>query len=131
MPACMIFYGVGTGIIFIKMVANRVKKYTLYIVVIGVSISTIWRRRVFFNLERRRHRGRRELSMAELKDRIREIKERSMDAGIIMIEGELAAQSLYASRSAISEALISLDPIGSNLRWHDFTLRVTYNVPGT
>ena len=47
MPACMIFYGVGTGIIFIKMVANRVKKYTLYIVVIGVSISTIWRRRVF------------------------------------------------------------------------------------
>lgn len=55
--------------------------------------------------------------MAELMDIVRAIKERSMDAGIIMIEGELAAQSLYASRTAISEALISLDPIGVKLRW--------------
>ena len=77
----------------------------LYIVVIGVSIFTIWR-------TQRADHGR-----TELKEIIREIKERSMDAGIIMIEGGLAAQSLYASRSAISEALISLDPIGSNLRW--------------
>ena len=68
--------------------------------------------------------------MAELMDIVRAIKERSMDAGIIMIEGELAAQSLYASRTAISEALISLDPIGANLRWHGFPPRVTYNVPG-
>ena len=81
-------------------------------------------------MEIRRHRGRRKLTMAELKEIIREMKERSMGAGIIMIEGELAVQFLYASRSAISEALISLDPIGANLRWHDFTLRVTYNVPG-
>ena len=97
--------------------------------VLGVSISTIWRRRVNFNMERRRHRGRRLLTITELREVVRGIKERSMDAGIIMIEGELASQNLFASRSAISEALISLDTIGANLRWHEFTPRVSYNVP--
>ena len=38
-----------------------------------------------------------------------------------MIKGELAARNLYASRSAISEALISVDPVGANLRWKDLT----------
>ena len=83
--------------------------------VLGVSISTIWRRRVNFNMERRHDGGRRLLTITELREVVRGIKERSMDAGIIMIEGELASQNLFASRSAISEVLISLDPIGANL----------------
>ena len=68
--------------------------------------------------------------MAELKEIIAGIKERAVDAGIIMIEGELSGQGLYASRVAISEALMTLDPIGASLRWRDFTPRVKYNVPG-
>ena len=62
---------------------------------------------------------------------ISKIKKRSMDADIIMIKGELAARNLYASRSAISEALISVDPVGANLRWKDLTPRVIYSVPST
>ena len=71
------------------------------------------------------------LNATELKELISEIKERSMDAGIIMIEGELAARNLYASRSAISEALTSVDPVGASLRWKDLTPRVIYSVPST
>ena len=68
--------------------------------------------------------------MTELKEIIARIKETVVDAGIIMIEGELSGQGLYASRVAISEALMTLDPIGASLRWRDFTPRVKYNVPG-
>ena len=68
--------------------------------------------------------------MAELKEIIAGIKERAVDAGIIMIEGELSGQDLYASRVAISEALKTLDPIGASLRWRDFTPRVKHNVLG-
>ena len=49
---------------------------------------------VYFNRERMRHRGRRELTMAELEEKTREVKERSMEAGITIIEGELTAQSV-------------------------------------
>ena len=70
--------------------------------------------------------------MTELKEIIARIKETAVDAGIIIIviEGELSRQGLYASRVAISEALMTLDPIGASLRWRDFTPRVKYNVPG-
>ena len=68
--------------------------------------------------------------MTELKEIIARIKETVVDAGIIMIEGELSGQGLYASRVAISEALMTLDPIGASFRWQDFTPRVKYNVPG-
>lgn len=81
-------------------------------------------------MERRRHAGRRTVGMQELLEIIAEIKERAAGAGIIMIEGELAAQSLRASRTDIAEALIVLDPIGARLRWRNITPRVTYNVPG-
>ncbi|CAH3168206.1 unnamed protein product [Porites evermanni] len=97
---------------------------------LGVSVSTIWRRRAYFQIRRSRHRGRREITMTELKEIIARIKETAVDAGIIMIEGELSGQGLYASRVAISEALMTLDPIGASLRWRDFTSRVKYNVPG-
>ena len=40
-----------------------------------------------------------------------------------MIEGKLAARSLYARRSAIAEALVRHDPIGAGLRWRNFTPR--------
>ena len=69
--------------------------------------------------------------MTELKEIITRIKKTAVDAGIIMIEGELSGQGLYASRVAISEALMTLDPIGASLRWRDFTPRVKYNVPST
>ena len=46
------------------------------------------------------------------------------------LEGELAARSLYARRSAIAEALVRHDPIGAGLRWRNLTPRVTYSVPG-
>ena len=68
--------------------------------------------------------------MTELKEIIARIKETAVDAVIIMTEGELSGQGLYASRVAISEALMTLDPIGASLRWRDFTPRVKYNVPG-
>ena len=68
--------------------------------------------------------------MQELIDIVAEIKSRSVNAGIIMIEGELAARSLYARRSAIAEALVRHDPIGAGLRWRNLTPRVTYSVPG-
>lgn len=68
--------------------------------------------------------------MAELLAIVAEIKERAPGAGIIMIEGELAAQSLYASRANISDALIYLDPLGARIRWNEITPRVTYKVPG-
>ena len=51
-------------------------------------------------MERRKHYGRRKLGMQELVDIVAEIKSRSVNAGIIMIEGELAARSLYSRRSA-------------------------------
>ena len=35
----------------------------------------------------------------------------AVDAGVIMIKGELSGQGLYASRVAIPEALMTLDPI--------------------
>ncbi|RMX55916.1 hypothetical protein pdam_00006243, partial [Pocillopora damicornis] len=97
---------------------------------LGVSISTIWRRRIYHEMERRKHYGRRKLGMQELIDIVAEIKSRSVNAGIIMIEGELAARSLYARRSAIAEALVRHDPIGAGLRWRNLTPRVTYSVPG-
>ena len=80
---------------------------------------------------RQHQRGRRTLTSAELREVVEEIKSRSMDAGIIMVEGELAARNLYASRSDISDALISVDPLGANLRWRNLTPRVTYSVPGS
>ena len=45
-------------------------------------------------MERRRHRERRSVEVAELLGIVAEIKERAPDSGIIMIEGELAARSL-------------------------------------
>ena len=101
-----------------------------FIPVSGVSISTIWRRRINFNMERRKHYGRRKVEMPELMDIVAEIKGRSVDAGIIMIEGELAARSLYAKRFDIAEALVRQDPVGASLRWRNLTPRVTYSVPG-
>lgn len=68
--------------------------------------------------------------MAELLGIVAEIKERAPDSGIIMIEGELAARSLYASRTDIADALIHLDPIGARIRWSEITPRVNYKVPG-
>ena len=62
-------------------------------------------------------------------DIVAEIKSKSVNAGIIMIEGELAALSLYARRSAIAEALVRHDPIGAGLRWRNLTPRVIYIVP--
>ena len=79
----------------------------------GVSISTIWRRRIYHEMERRKHYGRRKLGMQELIDIVAEIKSRSVNAGIIMIE-----------------ALVRHDPIGAGLRWRNLTPRVTYSVPG-
>ena len=68
--------------------------------------------------------------MTELKEIIARIKETAVNAGIIMTKGELSGQGLYASRVVISEALMTLDPIGASFRWRDFTPRVKYNVPG-
>ena len=51
--------------------------------------------------------------MQELIDIVAEIKSRSVNAGIIMIE-----------------ALVRHDPIGAGLRWRNLTPRVTYSVPG-
>ena len=68
--------------------------------------------------------------MTELKEIIARIKETAVDAGIIMIEGKLSGQGLNASKISLSEALMTLDPIGASLRWRDFTPRVKYNVPG-
>ena len=96
----------------------------------GRFTKSIWRRREYFQIRQIRHRGRREVTMTELKEIIARIKETAVDAGIIMIEGELSGQGLYASRVAISEALMTLDPIGASFRWRDFTPRVKYNVPG-
>ena len=59
--------------------------------------------------------------MQELIDIVAEIKSRSVNAGIIMIKGELAARSLYARRSATTEALVRHDPIGAGLRWRNLT----------
>ena len=94
------------------------------------SISTIWRRRIYHEMEGRKHCGRRKRGMQELIDIVAEIKFRSVNAGIIMIEGELAARSLYARRSAIAEALANHDPIGAGLRWRNLTPRVNNSVPG-
>ena len=68
----------------------------------GVSISTIWRRRIYHEMERRKHYGRRKLVIQELMDIVAEIRSRSVNAGIIMIEGELAARSLYARDTPLS-----------------------------
>lgn len=81
-------------------------------------------------MERRRHRERRSVEVAELLGIVAEIKERAPDSGIIMIEGELAARSLYASRTDIADALIHLDPIGARIRWSEISPRVNYKVPG-
>lgn len=54
--------------------------------------------------------------MTELKEIIARIKETAVDVGIIMIGRELFGQGLYASRVVISEALMTLDPIGASLR---------------
>ena len=53
--------------------------------------------------------------MTELKEIIARIKETAVNAGIIMIKGELSGQGLYASKVAISEALMTLDLIGASL----------------
>ena len=117
--------------IFAVIVLLRVSHTILPVILFaGVSISTIWRRRIYHEMERRKHYGRRKLVIQELMDIVAEIRSRSVNAGIIMIEGELAARSLYARRSAIAEALVRHDPIGAGLRWRNLTPRVTYSVPG-
>ena len=54
--------------------------------------------------------------MQKLMNIVADIMSRSVHAGIIMIEGELAARSLYARRSAIAETLVRHDLIGAGLR---------------
>ena len=105
--------------------------YSLLVILLArVSISTIWRRHIYYEMERRKHYGRGKLGIQELMDINAEIKFRSVNSGIIMIEGKLAARSLYARISAVAEALVRHDPIGAGLRWRNLTPRVTYNVPG-
>ena len=87
--------------IFAVIVLLRVSHTILPVILFaGVSISTIWRRRIYHEMERRKHYGRRKLVIQELMDIVAEIRSRSVNAGIIMIEGELAARSLYSRRSA-------------------------------
>ena len=79
--------------IFAVIVLLRVSHTILPVILfVRVSISTIWRRRIYHEKERRKHYGRRELGMQELMDIVAEIRSRSVNAGITMIEGELAAR---------------------------------------
>lgn len=97
----------------------------------GVSISTIWRRRVSLQIEMRIQQSRRSLSKEELIEIIRELRVTNPDIGIIMIEGEVSARGLHARRSDIGEALCEMDPLGGILRWNAQLPRVVYRVPGT
>lgn len=63
-------------------------------------------------------------------DIVVEIKFRSVNVGIIMIEGELVVWFFYVRRFVIVEVLVCYDFIGVGLWWRNLILRVIYSVLG-
>lgn len=93
-----------------------------------MSLATIWRRRVSYDIEPRRRQRR--LNQTELKQFIEQLQETTPGIGIRMVEGYLRSAKLYSTRDEIAETLRAMDPIGSILRWNEQIPRVPYSVPG-
>lgn len=96
----------------------------------GVSVSTIWRRRVQLGIETRDVRRRKRLTRNELRQLITCLQETNPEVGIIMIEGHLRANEMYSPRSEIAGVLLEINPLGGVLRWNNQLPRVQYRVAG-
>ncbi|KAK3732709.1 hypothetical protein QZH41_016767 [Actinostola sp. cb2023] len=97
---------------------------------LGVSLATIWRRRVRFGIDTKNSRTAKELSPSALKAFIAMLQEKTPGIGIRMVEGTLRSKNLFARRDDIAETMRLIDPVASMLRWSEQVPRVVYKVAG-
>ena len=95
---------------------------------IGVSRMTIYRRRDEFGMLQEPIRT---LTDTELRSKLSDIRRVSPESGEKLILGQLRSMGYHITRSRVREALRSVDPINTALRWQgSVTARRPYSVPG-
>ena len=95
---------------------------------IGVSRMTIYRRRDEFGMLQEPIRT---LTDTELRSKLSDIRRVSPESGEKLILGQLRSMGYHITRSRVREALRSVDPINTALRWQGgVTARRPYSVPG-
>lgn len=70
------------------------------------------------------------ISDEELEQKIREIKQQMPDIGERMVGGVLHSNAIFVQRHRIRQAIHSVDPLNTALRWHQKIHRRSYSVPG-
>ncbi len=95
---------------------------------LGVSCSTVYRRRVEFELlqDSVGHL----VEDATLIELVTEMKRQQPALGQTMVWGQLRSQGYQVTRARVRNAIRSADPINTALHWHDMTPRRPYSVPG-
>lgn len=95
---------------------------------LGVSRMTLFRRREEFGMLDEPSRV---LTDSELKTRVSEIKNMLPGVGEKLILGRLKSMGYSVTRARVRDALRSVDPINTALRWQGgITARRPYSVPG-
>ena len=94
----------------------------------GVSISTILRRRHEFGMQIRDNAS--QISNSELDEVVGSIAREHPSMGTVLVEGILSTSSLNVSRERIRKSLMRIDPINFVRRKHQAVNRRRYFAPG-
>lgn len=95
---------------------------------LGVSCSTIYRRRQELGVSRENDRGL-NLSETELREKVQAMRREQPALGQTMLWARLRSEGYYVTRSRLRDAVRSTDPLSNVIRWNDMTPRRPYSVP--
>ena len=95
---------------------------------IGVSVSTILRRRHEFGMAIRHNAS--QITNGELDEVVRSIAREHPSMGTVLVEGILSRSSMNVSRERIRKSLMRIDPINFVRRKHQTINRRKYFAPG-
>jgi hypothetical protein len=102
--------------------------WTMIAQLLGVSLSTLFRKRKLANITDDWKFV--NITEDDLIEKVREIKESLPECGERLLMGNLRASGIIVPRWRLRQAIHSIDPISTSLRWRPKIQRKPYNVPG-
>lgn len=97
---------------------------------LGVSVSTVYRRRKEMGMDTSHHNRFSDMSNHILDDEIQHVLSLTPNAGESYVRGSLVQRGVRVQRWRVRERLSILDPVGRAVRKRRAIRRRVYNVPG-
>lgn len=103
-------------------------KWTEIASLLGVSVSTLARRRAEFGINSQQEGN--ELNDEDLDQIVRDFSRQQPYTGLTLLEGHIRRLNLRVSRERVRQSLLRVDPINVSLRHNQTITRRQYSVPG-